>query len=166
MTVDYCMLDCFHTSFAAQLHMFPRNMCVLNRYANYPNGNQEAWPLQLADLFLFHFSCNTSQSLMMKHNVLWRLYVAGSATANWIFLLHQTDLTLQQYDVTNNTSALEASNCNTCKCIVPLCISTHCCCCNWNEHHVNQTHLTVVCCSKSVTQPQSGDSIAYITSKF
>lgn len=42
VTVGYGMLYCFHTSFTAQLHMFPQNMYVLNRYANYPNGNQEA----------------------------------------------------------------------------------------------------------------------------
>lgn len=92
--------------------MFPQNMYVLNRYANYPNGNQEAWPLQLAVLFLFHFSCNTSQSLVMKHNVLCRLYVARSAAGNWMFLLPKTDLTLQQDDVTDNTSTPEASNYN------------------------------------------------------
>lgn len=85
-------------------------MYVLNRCANYPNGNQEAWPLQLAGLFPFHFSCNTSQSLVMKHSVLWRLRVGRSAAGKWMFLSPQTDLTEQQDDVTGNTSAPEASN--------------------------------------------------------
>lgn len=126
VTVGYGMLYCFHTSFTAQLHMFPQNMYVLNRYANYPNGNQEAWPLQLAGLFPFHFSCNTSQSLVMKHNVLWRLYVAHSAAGNWMFLSPQPDLTPPQCDVTHSASTPEASNYNTetvCKCMDFLCIS-------------------------------------------
>lgn len=37
-----CVVLCgFHTSRTAQL-LFPRNMYVLNRYANYSNGTQEA----------------------------------------------------------------------------------------------------------------------------
>lgn len=141
VTVDYGTLYSFHMSFTAQLP-FLQNMYVLNIYANYPNGNQEAWPFQLADLFLLHFSCNTSQSLVMKHTVLWRLYVARSATGNWTLLLPQTDLTLQWDDVTNNTSTPQASNysmglfVNACF----FCVSQTCSCwCNWNQHPENGT---------------------------
>lgn len=142
VTVDYDTLYCFHTSFTAQLHMFPQNMYVLYRYANYPNGNQEAWLLQLADLFLCHFSCNTSQSLVMKHSVLWRLHVARSAAGNWMLLLPPTDLTPQQDDVTNNTSTPEASNYNNglfANAWFFFCVSQTCWCrCNWNQRHVNE----------------------------
>lgn len=142
VTVDYGTLYCFHTSFTAQLHMFPQNMYVLNRYANYPNGNQEAWPLQLAGLFLFHFSCNTSWSLVMKHNVLWRLCVCpfcswklnvpfasnwSDTATGWCYRqhIHSRGIKLQRRLF---ASAWFFGASQTCWCW-----------CNWNQHHVNET---------------------------
>lgn len=138
---NYDTLNCFHTSFTAQLHMFPQNMYVLNRYANYPNGNQEAWPFQLASLFPFHFSCNTSQSSVMKHNVLWRLYVARSAAGNWMFLLPQTELTLHNRMILPTTHPLQRNQITQHRLFANawfFCVSPTCWCwCNWNQHHVN-----------------------------
>lgn len=152
VTVDYGTLYCFHTSFTAQLP-FPQNMYVLNRYANYPNGNQEAWPFQLADLFLFHFSCNTSQGLVMKHTVLGHLDVAHSATGNWTLLSasNWSDTTTgwcyQQHIHSRGIKLQRGLFANAWF----FCVSQPCCCwCNWNQHHVNETlHPPPLCLSKS-----------------
>lgn len=79
-------------------------MYVRNRYANYPNGNREAWPLQLADLFLLRFSCSTSQSLEKKHSEVWVVMLAS--------LQLEIEYSFWQYDV-NNTHTLGATIYNT-----------------------------------------------------
>ena len=144
-------------------------MYVLNRYANYPNGNQGAWPLQLADLFLFHFSCNTSRSLVMKHNVLWRLYVVRSAAGNWMFLSAQTDLTLQQDDVTQQH--IHSRGINLQHVLFAnawfFCVSQTCWYwCNWSQHHVNETPYPPGLCLTKTGHSLVTPYIQYRASKF
>lgn len=142
MIVDYGTLYYFHTSFTAQLHAFPQKMYVLNRYANYPNGNQEAWPLQLADLLPFHFSRNTSKSSVMKHNVLWRLYVAPicSWKLDVPFASRWSDTPTgwcYQQHIYSRGIKLENTGCLQMPAF--FCVSQTCWCwCNWSQHHVNE----------------------------
>ncbi len=131
--------------------MFPQNMYVLNRYANYPNGNQEAWPLQLAGLFLFHFSCNTSRSLVMETQCIVAVRCCpfcscklnasfasnwSDTTTGWCYQqrIHSRGIKLQ-HGLFANASFF---------CVSPTCW----CWCNWNQHHVNETPAGL-CLSRS-----------------
>lgn len=124
--------------------MFPQNMYVLNRYANYPNGNQEGVTASISRPVPISFSCNTSQTLVMKHSVLcvvvvccpfcgWKLNVPfasnwSDTTTGWYYQLHfQSRAIKMEY-------AFFLVNARV------YCVSQTCWCgCNWNEHRVNET---------------------------
>lgn len=137
--------------FTAQLP-FPQNMYALNRYANYSNGNHEAWLFQLADLFLFHFFCNTSPSSVMKHCIVAFVFAPlcsrklnAPGASNW-----SDTTTGWRYQQHIHSRGIKL-RCGLFANAWLLCMSQTCCFrCNWNQHHANETpYPSRLCLSKS-----------------